>query len=188
MQLLNRLQPIHKAALTSCSLMALGDVACQAISCKAARKPLHIDLARAGRFGIIGLTLHGPLFFKGFGWLDRQFGAAQTLKLAVTKSLAGQVTLFPTYTTLVLLYASLLEGQGLQHGLDKVKHKIPNLFATGSVYWPVVNVMNFLYVPPAQRILAVNACAIVWNTYLSYVNAAPLPAVNVAATTAAVAS
>lgn len=54
---------------------------------------------------------------------------------ALTKTLTGQVTLFPTYTTLVLLYASLLEGQGLQHGVEKVKSKGPNLFITGSVYW-----------------------------------------------------
>lgn len=63
MQFLNKLQPIHKAALTSCSLMALGDVTCQTISCKAAHKPVQIDLARAARFGVIGLTLHGPFFF-----------------------------------------------------------------------------------------------------------------------------
>eukprot|EP00775_Hariotina_reticulata_P003370 gene3370-3645_t len=52
---------------------------------------------------------------------------------AAIKSLAGQFTLFPTYTSLVLIYASLLEGQGLQQGLEKVKDRLPNLFVAGSV-------------------------------------------------------
>jgi hypothetical protein len=33
---------------------------------------------------------------------------------AVTKSLVGQATLFPTYTSLVLLYSSLLEGRSIE--------------------------------------------------------------------------
>lgn len=40
---------------------------------------------------------------------------------------------------------------------------------------PVVNVLNFKYVPPHQRVLAMNLCAIAWNSYLSYISTAPLP-------------
>eukprot|EP00882_Tetradesmus_deserticola_P004187 GHRQ01004423.1.p1 GENE.GHRQ01004423.1~~GHRQ01004423.1.p1 ORF type:complete len:181 (+),score=35.37 GHRQ01004423.1:187-729(+) len=172
------LKPIHRAALTSCSLMALGDAACQAIQCQRNKRHVRIDSARAARFGLIGLTLHGPFFFKGFQFLDGKFGTAKTLQNAVTKSLVGQVTLFPTYTSLVLIYSNLLEGRSLQDAFAQVRHKLPKLFMTGSVYWPTVNVANFMLVPPQQRVLAVNACAILWNTYLSYVNAAPLSLVE----------
>ncbi|WIA41794.1 hypothetical protein OEZ86_009126 [Tetradesmus obliquus] len=144
-------------------------------------QPVRVDVARAARFGVIGLTLHGPLFFKGFQWLDGKFGTAKTLQNAVTKSLVGQVTLFPTYTSLVLLYSSLLEGRSIQEAWQQVQYKLPQLFVTGSVYWPTVNVANFMFVPPQQRVLAVNACAILWNTYLSYVNAAPLAVASEAA-------
>lgn len=179
--MLSSLKPIHRAALTSCSLMALGDAACQAIQCQRNRQPVRVDVARAARFGVIGLTLHGPLFFKGFQWLDGKFGTAKTLQNAVTKSLVGQVTLFPTYTSLVLIYSSLLEGRSIQEAWQQVQYKLPQLFVTGSVYWPTVNVANFMFVPPQQRVLAVNACAILWNTYLSYVNAAPLAVASEAA-------
>jgi hypothetical protein len=54
----------------------------------------------------------------------------------------------------------------LQEACEQVRHKLPQLFVTGSVYWPTVNVANFMFVPPQQRVLAVNACAILWNTYL----------------------
>ena len=32
------------------------------------------------------------------------------------------------------------------------------------------NVFNFALVPPAQRVLYINACGLVWNAYLSYSN------------------
>ncbi|KAF6261768.1 hypothetical protein COO60DRAFT_721976 [Scenedesmus sp. NREL 46B-D3] len=188
------LKPIHRAALTSCSLMTFGDAACQAIQCQRNKRPVSIDGARAARFGLIGLTLHGPFSsIAGSSTIMQRCVcrcSARTPMLcslcccgcqAVTKSLVGQVTLFPSYTSLVLLYSSLLEGRSMQEACEQVKQKLPKLFATGSVYWPTVNVANFMFVPPQQRVLAVNACAILWNTYLSYVNAAPLSLVREAA-------
>lgn len=47
--------------------------------------------------------------------LDTPCDVVTTFKCqAVTKSLVGQVTLFPTYTSLVLIYSSLLEGRSIQ--------------------------------------------------------------------------
>jgi hypothetical protein len=68
-------------------------------------------------------------------------------------------------TVIVMLYTYVLL---LQEACEQVEHKMPKLFVTGSVYWPTVNVANFMFVPPQQRVLAVNACAIIWNTYLRW--------------------
>jgi len=73
--------------------------------------------------------------YRGFQWLDRYFGKEATFKNAITKSLVGQVTLFPTYTPLLLLYASLLEGSSFQQSLDKVKQRLPTVLVAGSAYW-----------------------------------------------------
>jgi hypothetical protein len=84
----------------------------------------------------VGLTLHGPFFFTGFKWLDSTFGKAATFRNAITKSLVGQMTLFPTYTPMVLLYASLLvDGNSLEQGIERVKPRLPTVLLTGSAYW-----------------------------------------------------
>jgi hypothetical protein len=75
------------------------------------------------------------LFCRGFQWLDAKFGKAATFKNAITKSLVGQVTLFPTYTPLFLFYASLLSGSGLKPSVEKVKERLPAVLLTGSAYW-----------------------------------------------------
>jgi hypothetical protein len=81
------------------------------------------------------LTSPAPPRLRGFQWLDARFGKQATFRNAITKSLAGQVTLFPAYTSLFLLYASLLEGRSLRGSWERLRERLPNLLVTGSVYW-----------------------------------------------------
>lgn len=81
-------------------------------------------------------TPHLQLLCRGFQWLDARFGKAATLKNALTKSLVGQVTLFPTYTPLFLLYASMLvDGNSFEQGLERVKQRLPTVVLLGTAYW-----------------------------------------------------
>lgn len=49
------------------------------------------DWARTGRFALIGLTCHGPFFFKGFSALDSFYGPSRDLRTALLKTMTGQV-------------------------------------------------------------------------------------------------
>lgn len=73
---------------------------------------------------------------RGFQLLDAHFGKAATFRNAITKSLVGQVTLFPTYASLFLMYASLLvDGNTWEQGLSRVKQRLPGVLVTGTMYW-----------------------------------------------------
>lgn len=71
--------PVARAALTSATVMAAGDALCQSIANH--RQSKAVDWHRTARFSVIGLTLHGPLFFHGFRALDKHIGSAPTLRL-----------------------------------------------------------------------------------------------------------
>jgi protein Mpv17 len=59
------LRPLPRAALTSGALMAVGDCTCQCIQQRLVRKQQQqLDWGRTAKFAVIGLTLHGPYFFK----------------------------------------------------------------------------------------------------------------------------
>ena len=41
----------------------------------------------------------------------------------------------------------------------------------GSVFWPAANMVNFMYCPPAHRVLFLNGGGLFWNAFLSWQNA-----------------
>jgi hypothetical protein len=130
------------------------------------------DWARTARFALIGAGLHGPFFAAGLAWLDGLFPGAATPATVAKKVLTGQLTLFPIYTTLFLITLRALEGTPLAElpaRLDRERGQLGETIARGSVFWPLVNVVNFSVVPQGNaRIFAMNTAGIFWNSYLSY--------------------
>lgn len=130
------------------------------------------DWARTARFALIGAGLHGPFFAAGLAWLDGLFPGAATPATVAKKVLTGQLTLFPIYTTLFLITLRALEGTPLAElpaRLERERGQLGETIARGSVFWPLVNVVNFSVVPQGNaRIFAMNTAGIFWNSYLSY--------------------
>lgn len=54
--------------------------------------------------------------------------------------------------------------------MSKVKQAVVPTFISGSLFWPAANLINFMTVPPAGRVLYANAAGLLWNTFLSYEN------------------
>lgn len=165
------LKPVVRAAVTSCTVMAAGDCLCQAIQHRgAARKQIQHDWQRTGRFGLVGLTLHGPFFLAGFQLLDGYFGNTKTLSNAFLKTAVGQVTLFPVYVAAFFTYMGVLEGKTLPQCVEKVQSSMLPTMVTGTIFWPAANMVNFMYVPSTHRVAYVSLMGLVWNAYLSWVN------------------
>lgn len=167
--------PVVRASLTSGTVMACGDVLCQTIRSKAQkpRQPLQTDIRQTIRFALLGISLHGPFFYRGFKWLDQTVGSAPTFRKAALKVALGQFTLFPVYTTIFFGGMGLLEGLTIRQCVDKVQRSVPQAFVTGCVFWPTVNMLNFMMVPPTGRVVYVNVVGLLWNAYLSWTNSGP---------------
>lgn len=166
------LRPLLKAAATSSVMMAAGDVVCQSLQ-QRNQPQTRIDWRRAGRFALVGATLHGPFFFTGMQLLDSRFGRAQTLRTAMVKSAVGQVTLFPTYISLFFMYMGTLDGLGLQVAAAKLAGAFPAAAATGTLFWPAANLITFT-LDPSRRVAFLGVAGIAWNSLLSYLNSRPL--------------
>lgn len=163
-------KPVFKAALTSASVMAVGDALCQTIRCRAANQDISINIKQTARFGLIGLTLHGPYFYHSFRLLDKALGPSVSLLQAAKKTALGQVTVFPVYVAAFFTYMGLLEGLSLEECKQKVLKAAPPTLVSGTGFWVPVNICNFLFIKPAGRVLYVNAAGLFWNAWLSYEN------------------
>lgn len=128
-----------------------------------------LDVARSGRWAIAGLTLHGPYFFTGFQRIDGYFGAATSLPTVLRKTAVAQFILFPPYLVALFSYMGWMEGAS--NIAEKVKHRVPEAFVGGCVFWPVANGVNFAVVPASLRVPYLALSAGAWNSYLSWTNA-----------------
>lgn len=89
---------------------------------------------------------------------------------ALKKTAFGQVTIFPVYLAVFFMYSSMLEGKNLPAAVEKTRSKFVPSYAVGTVFWPIVNIFNFKYIPPQGRVLYVGMAGIVWNSFLSWQN------------------
>ena len=187
-KLLPLAKDIVKAGLTSGITMSAGDALCQTIlrksssrestelvkpnesrtpSIKTESDPV-IDFSRVCRFGLIGLTLHGPFFFFGFRAIDAFYGSSRSIATAAMKMATGQTTLFPTYLTIFYYYIATLEHKTHKDRIKKLQVGFWPSYMGGCIFWPLANMINFTLVPTQSRVLYVNAVGLIWNTLLSY--------------------
>jgi hypothetical protein len=181
-------RPVVKAALMSGCVMAVGDLSCQTIvrykaaqaaaKSSSSRKVVEFlqgnDWDRTARFGMLGITLHGPFFLYGFRWLDRSLapllGQTVSLRTSAVKAIAGNLSIFPVYVSTFYFYMGMLEGLSPREAVSKVQRCFWPSFSTGFLFWATANLANFQFVPPTSRVYYVSACGLLWNSYLSWAN------------------
>lgn len=126
------------------------------------------DVARTGRFFVVGAALHGPFFHYAFRALERGVGPGTCARSVAKKVAIGHGVLFPTYTVGLFYAMSALEGRGLEHGTRRVEARFADAFAAGTMFWPFANAVNFAFVPVRWRLLYLNIAGVAWNAFLSH--------------------
>jgi protein Mpv17 len=163
------LRQVARAAAFSCVVMFAGDVARQAIVQRGLTRETW-DYKSSLRFAVVGATLHGPYFLVGFGLMDKlpfldRFKSP--MAKALFKTCVTQVTIYPLFIGLFFGYMALLEGVPLA----AKKKPATDTMVHGAVFWPIANTVNFRFVPSPYRAYYAAGAGVVWNTYVSYLNA-----------------
>lgn len=160
------LRQAARSGAQSGTIMTLADIGTQVFV--EGKKKDEYSVERTLRWTVTGLTLHGPYFWAGFRWLDSQFGATSTLRVAATKTVVGQLCLFPPY--LVILFSAMGYMEGHPNIPLKIQTHVPEAFKNGCVFWPIANLFNFSFVPPNMRVPYLACVGGLWNSYLSLIN------------------
>ncbi|KAI9836923.1 MAG: Protein required for ethanol metabolism [Thelocarpon superellum] len=158
-------RPILTQSVTSAVLFATGDVlAQQAVDRVGVEKH---DLARTGRMAFYGGAIFGPAATTWFKFLQHKIRLPNKNAEIAARVFVDQAFFAPTNLCMFLTTMSLMEGTNPRH---KLKASFETAIIKNWTVWPMVQAINFKFMPLEHRVLFANVISLGWNCYLSYVN------------------
>ena len=145
-------RPILTQAVTTGILFATGDTMAQQLVEKKGFK--NHDLSRTGRMVFYGGCMFGPAAVKWFGFLQKKIVIPGKPNLQIVARVLTDQTVFASTNLFCFLSTmALLEGTDPRKKLESTYF---NALSKNWMVWPVVQMINFKFVPLPHQVLFVN--------------------------------
>ncbi|KAH9974522.1 hypothetical protein BJV74DRAFT_185117 [Russula compacta] len=164
---LNLKRPLATQCATSAILFTSGDIIAQQVL---ERKRVKHDFLRTARLTFYGGCLLGPPVSIWIAFLNRLRFATST-KAVIYRTWLDQTLMAPLVVGLFFTSMPLIEGKGISGVVDSLNTKYAPTLVRGWMVYTPTQAINFTLVPPQFRFVFVGVVSLVWNTYLSIVNA-----------------
>ncbi|KAI9306607.1 hypothetical protein BJ944DRAFT_142331, partial [Cunninghamella echinulata] len=103
--------------------------------------------------------------------LDKKSVSSLTLnKIALKRMLCDQILFAPAGLVLFFSVMAVAETRSIQGIQDKLHDAFLTSLYSNYTIWPLVQWINFKYIPLSYRLPFVNSLGILWNGYLSWLN------------------
>ncbi|KAJ7107651.1 hypothetical protein C8R43DRAFT_905614 [Mycena crocata] len=185
-------RPHTTLALTGGSLNALGDIVAQLshnIASLPDSQPMNrffdrspFDPVRTLRFFVFGASI-SPFLGRWNAFLERQFplrpftkaSANRTMPAVSLKALSkrvacDQIVMAPIGLVAFIGSMGVLEGRSRKQIAQKYRDLFMPTMVTNWSIWPLLQVVNFRFMPLAYRVPFQSTCGMFWTLYLSTVN------------------
>uniref|UniRef100_A0A7E4VSH1 Mitochondrial inner membrane protein Mpv17 n=1 Tax=Panagrellus redivivus TaxID=6233 RepID=A0A7E4VSH1_PANRE len=102
-------------------------------------------------------------------WIKRLERVKGPSNYAIWKRLALDQLLFaPIFTGTIVFNLRLLEGNGIKSAYKRLCRDYTDIMTNFYKLWPVVQLINYSFVPLNYRVVFIQAVALLWNVYLSF--------------------
>ena len=108
--------------------------------------------------------------YKWFMFLGSHFNYASTFASITAKVAIQQFFFAPLFNTYFFAMQSLLAGHSLEDVTTKIRQAVPESIWSSAKFWPAVTALNFTVIPAHLRFAFSGVFAIVWQTYMSFLN------------------
>ena len=160
---MQRRRPLTLTLGTSLTTYLLGDLLAQEIG----REPY--DSSRTLRMLAIGGLASIP-GYKWFLFLGTHFNYGSTAVSITIKVLIQQFFFAPLFNTYFFGMQAILSGAAPSTVIERVKGAVPESVISSAKFWPAVTALNFTLIPAHMRFAFSAVFAVVWQTYLSFLN------------------
>jgi len=153
--------PFLTRTVTCALLNGLGDVFAQLVIEGGA-----FDAKRATTFTLLGLLFIGPILYVWYSLLGKLVPFSGLGGVLASLAL-DQVAFAPLFIASIMSVLTLVEGTP-----DLIRPKLEQdlvpAIKVNWMLWVPAQYINFKFVPPNLRVLAVNVVALIWNVYMSW--------------------
>ncbi|XP_050695658.1 PXMP2/4 family protein 4-like isoform X3 [Eriocheir sinensis] len=121
------------------------------------------------RYLVLGTFVTAPTVY---AWvkLASKIVRGTTLKHALLKAGLEQILFAPVGQTQFYLGITLLEGRPFTECVQEWKQKLIPTWKVAICFWPLVQTVNFAYVPERNRVVVVSMASFMWTVFLSYMH------------------
>ncbi|CAH8864435.1 unnamed protein product [Trichobilharzia szidati] len=127
------------------------------------------DPKMIARQGAIG-SFQGLYQYIYYSWLDKVLVGA-SLSVVVKKVLLDELFLGPISLVIFFTYNGFCDTFTVAGAMDRCYHSFIPGYLSDLAFWPLLQSINFAFVPTAYRVLYVAFFTSIWNTYLCFFNA-----------------
>ncbi|TKA74073.1 hypothetical protein B0A55_05233 [Friedmanniomyces simplex] len=148
----------------------LGDLSAQAVGSRAFSDPGTRYEPIRGLRGLLIAGICSLPVYKWFLFLGRHFNYSSHLLSLAVKICVNQICFAPLFNTYFFGMQSLLSGATWVETRRRVVETVPVSFVNSWKFWPAVTAFSFTYLRPQNRPIFAGCFAVVWQTYLSWLN------------------
>ncbi|XP_077460548.1 mpv17-like protein [Stigmatopora argus] len=124
-----------------------------------------MDWKHTRNVAVVAFSFHGNFNFFWMRFLERRF-PGNSPGMVMRKLFLDQTTAAPLATSVFYTGVSFLEGK--DDIMEDWRNKFLNTYKTGLMFWPFMQCLNFVLVPPFVRTTFSGCCAFVWATFLCF--------------------
>lgn len=147
--------------LTAAGIMTLSDLVGQAIVSRGWSLFSPLAMGVYGFVtGIMCYTMYQRMESPG----EKHLHARDRAKLAVYKMCVDQFIWSPVSTFAFILYTSIIDATS--RTTKEVLYLYFSVLLRSYRVWPIIQLVNFLFVPPKLRVPFMSTIALVWNVYV----------------------
>ena len=112
----------------------------------------------------IALTAYRFLF------LGNHFNYASRAGSIAAKVAVQQALFTPIFNTYFFGMQAVLKGQPPSGVIAHIQETVPTSMKRSAMFWPVVTALSFAFISPQYRFMFSGVFAVVWQSYLSFLN------------------
>lgn len=157
-------RPFVTNVFTTCTFMTAGDLVSQTI----VQSHKEYDLKQTARFATAGLLFVGPVVRSCLVAIDKIFGPTSSMLVLGKKLFFDQICIAPLFLAANITVLTLLRTHSFEQVKPELARNYMGLLRLNYTFWPIVQLMNFYFIPLTYRVLFGSTAALIWNTLFSY--------------------